>query len=272
MARVNVATPSMFLRVRALLSWLAQGGSVIVLLIGWELLGRSGMFSRFLLPPLSLVLGRVANDARSGGLFADLLQTLYRTLSGFSISAALGIVIGVLMARSRPVNWMLDPIVSVGFPTPKIAFLPIFMLWFGVYDLSKVALIVFNAIFPIIIATVAGTQAVEKELVWSARSLGARGRAVLWEIVLPAALPQIITGLQVALPIALVIDLVTELLMGGTGIGGTMIRAARFADSLGVFAGIVEIAVTGFILIKGIEIIRRWLLVWHPEVQSFSTV
>ena len=181
-------------------------------------------------------------------------------------------MIGVLIARIPFVNWLFDPIVSVGFPTPKIAFLPVFMLWFGVYNLSKIALIVFNAVFPVIIATIAGTQAVEKELVWSARSLGARGREVLWEVVLPAALPQIITGLQVALPIALVIALVTELLMGGSGIGGTMIRAARFADSLGVFAGIVEIAVVGWVLIKGMELVRRRLLVWHAEAQSISTV
>jgi len=90
--------------------------------------------------------------------------------------------------------------------------------------------------------------------------------------VLPAALPQIITGLQVALPIALVIAVVTELLMGGAGLGGTMIRSARFADSLGVFAGIVEVAVVGGLLIKGMELIRRWLLVWHPETQLVSTV
>ena len=269
---MNAAAPSRFERLRPVLSLAMNGASIVALLIGWELLGRSGAFSRFLLPPLSLVLGRVADDVMSGLFLTDVVQTLYRTLIGFSISAVLGIVIGVLIARIRFVNWLFDPIVSVGFPTPKIAFLPVFMLWFGVYNLSKIALIAFNAIFPVIIATIAGTQAVEKELVWSARSLGARGREVLWEVVLPAALPQIITGLQVALPIALVIALVTELLMGGTGIGGTMIRAARFADSLGVFAGIVEIAVVGWILIKGMELIRRRLLVWHAEVESVSTV
>lgn len=254
------------------MSFAASSSSILVVLIGWELLARSGAFSSFLLPPLSVVVGRVARDAASGLLATDLVETLYRTLTGFAISAVLGIAIGVLIARIRWVSWLLDPIVSVGFPTPKIAFLPVFMLWFGVYNLSKIMLIVFNAVFPVIVATVAGTQAVEKELLWSARSLGARPREVLWEIVLPAALPQIMTGLQVALPIALVIALVTELLMGGSGIGGTMIKAARFADSPGVFAGIVEIAVTGWILIKGLELVRHRLLIWHAETQSVSTV
>jgi len=272
MARVNIENSSLAQRLRWWLSLPLYSVSIIVLLVGWELLGRSGMFSRFLLPPLSLVLQRIADDAINGTLFTDIGQTLYRTLIGFTISAILGISIGVLIARVRFFHWFFDPIVSVGFPTPKIAFLPIFMLWFGVYNLSKIALIVFNATFPIIIATVAGTQAVEKELIWSARSLGANNRNILWEIVLPAALPQIITGLQVALPIALVIAVVTELLMGGAGLGGTMIRSARFADSLGVFAGIVEVAVVGGLLIKGMELLRRWLLAWHPETQSVSTV
>jgi ABC-type nitrate/sulfonate/bicarbonate transport system permease component len=270
MARLS--TSSLFPRLQPALSLALHSLPIAVFLIGWELLGRSGLFTNFLLPPLSLVLGRVAKDIASGLLFTDILQTLYRTLVGFSIAAVLGIGIGLLVARSGFVKWLFDPIVSIGFPTPKIAFLPVFMLWFGVYNLSKIALIVFNAVFPVILATIAGTEAVEKELIWSARSLGARGSDILWEVVMPAALPQIITGLQVALPIALVIALVTELLMGGSGIGGTMIRAARFADSLGVFAGIVEIAVVGWILIKSMELVRNRLLAWHAEMQSISTV
>ncbi len=86
------------------------------------------------------------------------------------------------------------------------------------------------------------TQGVDKELLWSARSLGASERQLLWEIILPAALPQILTGLQVALPISLIVAIVTEMLMGGAGLGGAMIAASRFANSPGVFAGIVEIA------------------------------
>ena len=259
-------------RLAPLLSYPLHSASIIVLLIGWELLGRCGLFTRFLLPPFSLVVERIVHDAISGALLADLTQTLYRTFVGFLISAVLGVFIGVLIARIRFFNWLFDPIVSVAFPMPKISFLPVFMLWFGVYNLSKISLVVFNAVFPVIVATVAATQAVEKELVWSARSLGARPRDILWEVVLPAALPQILTGLQVAMPIALVIALVAELLMGGVGIGGTMVRSARYADSLGVFAAIVEIAVAGWLIIKGMEAIRGWLLIWHPETENVSTV
>jgi ABC-type nitrate/sulfonate/bicarbonate transport system permease component len=133
-------------------------------------------------------------------------------------------------------------------------------------------MIAVSAIFPVVTATVVATQGVEKELVWSARSLGAGERQLLWEVVLPAALPQILTGLQVALPISLIVAIVTEMLMGGTGLGAAMINASRFADSPGVFAGILEIALAGFCLVKGIAMLRRHLLIWHQEAQEPTTV
>jgi ABC-type nitrate/sulfonate/bicarbonate transport system permease component len=251
---------------------LIRSGSVLALLIGWELLARSGAFTTFLLPPLSLVLERVWDDVTSGALLVNLGLTLYRAAIGFAVAAVGGIILGVLIARIPFVHWLFDPIVSVGFPMPKIAFLPVFMLWFGLYDVSKISMVIFDSIFPVIAATVAGTQAVEHQLVWSARSLGAKDRAVLWEIVMPAALPQILTGLQIALPIALIVTIVCEMLMGGEGLGGAMIQSSRFADSPGVFAGIFEIAVAGWAVIKGQEWVRRKLLVWHQETQSIATV
>ena len=146
------------------------------------------------------------------------------------------------------------------------------MLWFGLYDFSKITMIVFSAIFPVVIATVTSTQGVEKELLWSARSLGASQRQLLREIVLPAALPQILTGLQVALPVSMIVTIVTEVLMGGPGIGGAMIAASRFADSPGVFAGILEIGVAGICLVKFMALLRHRLLLWHQEAQDPATV
>jgi ABC-type nitrate/sulfonate/bicarbonate transport system permease component len=91
-------------------------------------------------------------------------------------------------------------------------------------------------------------------------------------VVLPAAAPQIFTGLQVALPIALIVAIVAEMKMGGVGLGGAMITASRFADSPGVFAGIVEIAVAGYVLVKLMAVLRRRLLLWHPEALAPATV
>jgi ABC-type nitrate/sulfonate/bicarbonate transport system permease component len=218
------------------------------------------------------VLTRIWTDAIADDLALNTALTLYRALVGFGIAAVAGILIGVGMSRYGAVRWLLDPIVSVGFPMPKIAFLPVMMLWLGVYDLSKIAMVVLDAIFPVITGTMAGIAGVDRQLLWSARNIGATEREVLWQIALPAASPQIMTGLQVALPIALIVAVVAEMLMGGYGLGGAMVQASRFADSRGVFAGIVEIAVVGYVLVKAMALMRRRLLLWHQEAEAPSTL
>jgi ABC-type nitrate/sulfonate/bicarbonate transport system permease component len=239
--------------------------SILVLLIAWEVFARSGKVTAFMLPPFSAVAERIYADAISGTLWRNLSVTMLRAMAGFFIAAAGGIALGAAMTRNRVVRWFFDPIISVGFPMPKIAFLPIIILWLGVYDVSKICIVVFDAIFPVVTATLAGIASVDKELIWSGRNMGASERELMWQIILPAALPQILTGLQVALPIALIVAIIAEMAMGGYGLGGAMMSASRFADSRGVFAGIVEIAIVGYALIKAMAVIRRRLLAWHQE-------
>lgn len=245
--------------------------SVVVLLAAWEILARSGTFTPYQLPALSAVIERIWSDAVSGDLAINAALTLYRALAGFLICAVVGVAIGMAMSRNVIANWFFDPIISVGFPMPKIAFLPVIVLWLGVYDTAKITMIVFDAIFPVIAATVIAIQGVERELIWSARNMGATNRELLHQVILPAASPQIMTGLQVALPLSLIVAVVAEMLMGGYGLGGAMMTAARFANSTSVFAGIVEIAVLGYVLIKLMSLIRRRLLVWHPEANAPAT-
>ena len=244
---------------------------IVALALGWELLARSGTVTPFMLPALSAVLERIWTDAVSGDLALNTSLTLYRALVGFLIAATTGIVLGLAMSRNVAVRWLFDPIISVGFPMPKIAFLPVVMLWLGVYDVSKIAMVVLDAIFPVVTATIVGIRGVERHLLWSARNMGASERELLWQIMLPAAFPQIMTGLQVALPIALIVAIVAEMLMGGYGLGGAMVHASRFADSRGVFAGIVEIAVIGYVIVKAMTLLRRRLLIWHQEALVPST-
>jgi ABC-type nitrate/sulfonate/bicarbonate transport system permease component len=246
--------------------------SVLVFLAVWQALAVSGLFTPFQLPSFTGVLGRIWTDAVAGDLWINTAVTLYRALVGFAIAGVGGIVIGMAMSRLKLAYWFFDPLVSIGFPMPKIAFLPVIILWLGVYDVPKITMIVFDAIFPVIAATMIGIEGVERELVWSARNMGANERELLWQVVLPAALSQIMTGLQVSLPLSLIVAVVTEMLMGGYGLGGAMITASRFANSLGVFAGIVEIAVIGYILVKAMALVRRRLLLWHPEASDPSTV
>src|ERR1044071_8055876 len=112
--------------------------SLLALLVAWEAASRSGVVTPFLLPPLTAVLGPVWADALSGDLVLNLGQTVDRALAGFAIAGIGGIAIGILMTRRPWVRWFFDPIVSVGFPMPKIAFLPIFMLWLRLYNGSKI--------------------------------------------------------------------------------------------------------------------------------------
>ncbi len=267
------AEPGAALRAVRAVGWgVARAAPILALALAWEALAAGGAVTPFQLPRLTAVLARIWTDAVAGDLLLNTALTLYRALVGFAIAALAGVVLGMAMSRNVAVRWLLDPIVSVGFPMPKIAFLPIMMLWLSVYDLSKIAMVVLDAVFPVVTATIAGIAAVDRHLVWSARNMGASEREVVWQVVLPAAFPQIMTGLQVALPIALIVAVVAEMLMGGYGLGGAMVHASRFADSRGVFAGIVEIAAVGYVLVKAMTLIRRRVLIWHQEALAPSTV
>jgi ABC-type nitrate/sulfonate/bicarbonate transport system permease component len=269
MARVDESGHRLF--TRDMIWTLARPFSLLLVAAAWEIAARSGSVTPFVLPSLSSVLARIWNDGLTGDLAINTGLSLYRAVAGFLIAATGGILLGLAMTRVASVRWFFDPIVSVGFPMPKIAFLPVIILWLGLYDVSKISMVVFDAIFPVVTATIVGVKGVERELIWSARNMGASEREMLWQVVLPAALPQIMTGLQVALPLSLIVAIVTEMLMGGYGLGGAMMTASRFADSRGVFAGIVEIAVVGYALVKAMSVLRRRLLIWHAEALDPST-
>lgn len=245
----------------ALLRWM----SILVIVVLWQAFAEAHVVSSFLLPPPSLVLSRFLQDVASGDMILAVTLTLYRALAGFALAAVFGIVVGIMIARVALARWFFDPLVSVGLPMPKIAFLPVFMLWFGVFDASKILMVAFSAIFPVIVASAAAGEGVDRILLWSALSLGIRPRRLLWEIVLPASMPQVFTGLQIAMPISLIVEIVNEMAMGGEGVGSSIMTEMRFADSPGVFSGIIAIAIVGTALVKAMELIRRRLLLWHPE-------
>jgi taurine transport system permease protein len=249
------------------LFWLLPVAGLLLL---WELISRSGAMPPFLLPRPSDVATRVVDDVVSGGLLLSALDTLRRAACGYAIAAVCGIAVGIAMSEWKSVHWFFDPVISAGFPTPKIAFMPIFMLWLGLGDTSKIALIMLACFFIIATNSYAGASGVDRQLVWAARSLGASRGAILRQIALPAATPQILTGLQIALPMSVVIALASEMIMGGGGIGGQILNSSRLADSVGLFAGIVEIALIGTALIRGFALLRRWLLRWHAETQAIA--
>ena len=244
--------------------WALQAALPLLVLLVWAAVAWAGLVTPYLLPAPWDVAARVVTDTASGDLPAALGLTLYRMALGFALAAVIGVALGVLMARVRAVRWFFDPVVSVALPMPKIAFLPVFLLWFGVYDTSKLVLIVVSCIFPVVVATQAATAGVERELLWSARSLGVGRARVMWDVVLPAAMPEIFTGLQVALPIALIVAVVAEMQMGGEGLGADLMQATRYADTEGAYAGLVAIGLAGAVLGRVMALARGRLLRWKP--------
>ncbi len=247
---------------------LTRSASIVILLLVWEVVGRAGLVDPFLLPTLSDVLLRGVEELRSGGLVEFAGLTLYRTLVSFVFAGLIGVTIGVAMSLSSVTRWFWEPLVSFAFPIPKIALMPIFVLWFGVFDLSKIVMTTVACIVTIISATYLGTRNIDKYLLWSARSLGTDERKLFWKIVIPAALPPILTGLQIAFPLCLIVSIVTEMITGGKGLGGYMIYATRFGESDKVFVGIFLTALIGYVLIEGLALARRRLLAWHTETAT----
>ena len=148
---------------------------------------------------------------------------------------------------------------------PKIAFLPIIILWLGLYDASKISIIGVRRDLSGGDGDLAGIAAVDTELMWSARNMGASEREMMWQSTLPAALPQILTGLQVALPVSLIVAIIGEMAMGGYGLGGAMMTASRFADSPRRVRRHRRDRGRRLYLIKAMAALRRRLLAWHQE-------
>lgn len=239
--------------------------AIVTILLAWGVAGQFELVDSFLLPPLGTVVERLADDITSGDFATNAWLTFYRTMAGFVIAAAIGVPLGIAVARGAVMRWFCEPLISIGFPMPKIAFLPIFVLWFGVYDFSKIVMIAFASIFTIVAAAETGMRGVEKFVIWSARSMGAGPVELFFRVIFPAAMPQIFTGLQIALPMALITSVAAEMLMGGAGLGGAMLQAGRYADSPGVYAGVIETAAMGMVTVIGMARLRRRVLHWHPE-------
>ncbi|CAM3462213.1 ABC transmembrane type-1 domain-containing protein [Bordetella sputigena] len=193
------------------------------------------------------------------------LLSLYRAFLGLLLAVAAGIALGLGMARIRWFRRVLDPLVAVAFPAPKIAFMPIFILWFGIDSLSKVLLVAFTCVFPMIIAAYEGAISVPPVMLWSARAMGATPRRVLWRVVLPAAVPAIFSGIRVTVPVALITAYTAEMVAGGGGLGAVLMYAQRFFETPTVFVCIVLMLLSGVVLDRGLVALRARIIPWQDE-------
>ena len=242
--------------------------SVLALLLAWEVASRLALINPYFVPPPSIVIERAYHILLEEKLLQHLVATLLRSLASLALCVVIGVPLGVAMARITAVRWFFDPLISLGLPVPKIALWPIFVLWFGFFDLSKILLTAFACAFPVVSATYLGTLNVDKFVVWSALNLGTGPRRLLWKVVFRAAVPEILTGIQTVLPLAFIIVVLTEMLSGGVGLGAMIMYAGRFADIQTVLVGVLAASLIGFGTIKLFEQLRRWLLAWHQETST----
>ena len=197
--------------------------SILLFIAIWELAARIHVAPAILLPPFSIVAVQLWHSTLDGTLAADLSLSLARAFCGLVLATAGGVVLGLLTARNRAVEWVVDPLVALGFPSPKIAFIPIFILWFGIESLSKILLVTFACIFPVIIGTYSAARAVSRQFIWSALSLGSSQTSVFRHVILPACYPRIFTTFRIAVPVGLITIFTAEMVAGGGGMGATLI-------------------------------------------------
>jgi ABC-type nitrate/sulfonate/bicarbonate transport system permease component len=242
---------------------IAAAYPLILLAIVWEAVARLGYVRPVFLPPLSAVLAQFWPLAAGGDLVQPLLVSLYRAAAGLALAIVLGVAIGFLMARMRVMRWLLDPLIAFSFPSPKIAFLPIVVLWFGIDHLAKIALVAFTSVFPFIVAAYAGATTVPTHQLWAARAMGTSNLALLRRVVFPASLPSLMSGVRVGVPYALVTAFTAEMVAGGGGLGGEMVLAQRYFETPTVFVYLLIMLATGYVIDLGVLALRRRILRWH---------
>jgi ABC-type nitrate/sulfonate/bicarbonate transport system permease component len=241
---------------------------LILVIVAWEASTRAGLVQPAFLPSFSSVVVQGAHLLQSGRLGTALLVSLFRAFSGLALAIVVGVTCGFLMTRLRWLNWLLDPLVSLGFPAPKLAFIPIFILWFGIDHLSKILLVAFADVFPLIISAIAGARTVPPMQIWAARAMGTPELALFWRVILPSSLPSLMSGLQIAVPLALLTEFTAEMVAGGGGLGGDLVLAQRFFEAPTVFVDILAMLISGYVIDTATTRLRRHILRWHDEAHD----
>ena len=234
---------------------------LLILLAEWGT--RSGVISALTLPRPSDVAATFGELYASGLLFKHLIPSLTRLVIGASMGAVIGISVGVLIGLFSLARAGLVPLVAAIFPIPKIALLPLFVIWFGIDEASKYALIAFGTFTPTVVATYAAVDNVDRSLIRMGQSFGLGWWSIVSKIVLPGAMPGILSGLRVSLTIAIILLVAAEMLGAEYGIGAYILEAGSLYDLERLFAGVVILSVLGVAVSSAIAALERRVLRWR---------
>lgn len=233
---------------RNLTDLLAGMVPVMCILVPWYILSVGHFVPPSLLPSPVTVFWRFIHLLGDPQFLQNVGITLFRLFAGFGIAVAVGVAIGIFAVGSRAVGAIVRPLVRVLAPLPKIALYPALVLTLGFDHSSKVALVVADALFPILLATYQGAASVDPKLVWSARAAGASSTRCLFTVVLMAALPSILTGARIGLVISCIVVFLAEMIMSTDGLGQMLVKAGRTFQTVDMFVPIIAISVLGLAL------------------------
>jgi NitT/TauT family transport system permease protein len=236
---------------------------LLLLALAWEIGARTGLVSTLALPPLSAVLAAWVDLVRDGELITNGAASLWRAAAGLLLAIGIGGVLGIVMAWWRPVNVLLGPLVEMFYPMPKSALIPVTVLWLGFGNGSKILLILLGCMLPVTIGAFNGARSSEQALVWSARSMGASRLRMLWDVVVPSALPELLNGIRTALALSFILLVSSELIAAQQGFGYLIgfLGASGTYDAM--FAVVLTVALLGFIADRIYLLVMHRMLRWQ---------
>ncbi len=250
------------LRWRAYRSTLRKAGSAIAILVAWQLLVQTGNVNALFLPAPLSVLSAMWDMTLSGRLPWAVLVSLNRVVQGFVYGSLIGIALGLVAGAVRWVEDILDPWVAAIYPIPKSALFPLFLLWFGLGDPSKIVTITVGVLFLVLINTITGVKSINPLLIKAAVDLGARRSQVFVKVILPGALPNIFTGLRLGAGMALILVFITEIEATKAGLGFLLWESFQLLQTTHVFAGVVTFGLLGVASIGVLQWVERVCCPW----------
>jgi NitT/TauT family transport system permease protein len=205
--------------------------------------------------------------AMSGELIIDSLGSLYRVVVGFAVGAGLALPLGLAMGTSRIVYAWMNPLVQLLRPIPPIAYIPLSILWFGLGNPPAIFLIALGAFFPVLMNTIAGVRQVDGIYLRAARNLGAGGSTMFRRVILPAAVPYILTGMRIGVGTAFIVVIVSEMIAVNNGLGFRILEAREYFWSDKIIAGMITIGILGLAIDVGMNKLNNYLLRWHRGLE-----
>lgn len=238
---------------------------IAVILMVWEAAAQGGWITAVTFPPFSRVCEAFWSLIISGRMIHLLLPSLERLVAGYLIALALGVGLGIAMGYFRVIYNLFEPITEILRPIPAPAYIPIAILFLGLGDEMKIFMIAFACFFPILLNTYGGVRAVDRIQIDTARTFGLTAGATLRKVIVPAASPQIFTGMRISLAISLIMIVISEMVASIDGIGFFILNAQRSFRVMDMYAGVITLGLTGYLLNWLFVILERRVLHWNYD-------